>query len=156
MFKRKYMFFFLLFLMILFSSITIINYLLGERLELLLNWNLYFAKPIEIEKKYKYTYSEGDDFYIWSYNSKMYQKIVSKKLLKIEKSNIDFVNEKILNYHNRLDNREIKILETSINLEDLITIDNHYLFLEKDNGDDFLIIIANSDNNKLYIFNSVR
>ena len=87
-------------------------------LEAYINYGVSLVKPLSTDIIYRYSFGEGEDFYIFNYDSdKDIEKIIQKNgFKKITKSNLEEIT-KILNiYHDDLCEKEISIFDKTTNI----------------------------------------
>lgn len=122
---------------------------------LFLNWKIYVPKPNKIDSIYRFEYREGNDLEIWYYKDDKFKKIISRNdFNKITLKNINTVNKLIENYYDRLNEVEKSKFNKRLDKKKIL-LKNNYYFYKEENRDSFLIIIADSENNMLYLFTSI-
>jgi len=149
--SKKIIILFIIFLLVLIFTIN----RFGQQFEVYINWKVYLPRPDNIDTIFKYDFRKGEDFLIWSYSKNKFTKITSsKRFNEIAKDNVELVTEKIIEYYNLLDDDEKNLFDKNANIEDLLKIGNYYLLkLRKNEKSDFLLIIGNIKEDKLYYFN---
>jgi len=128
------------------------------RIGYLIDYGIYFPKPISMNNIYHFEFREGDDFDIWLYEESKFNKVISKKDFDlIVDENISDIKNKIIEYYNGLDKEEMKLFKEHANIDELVNKNNYYLYkVSKTDNKTFKIIIADSASKKLYFFNTVR
>lgn len=126
-------------------------------LEAYINYGVSLEKPLSTDIIYRYSFGEGEDFYIFNYDSdKDIEKIIQKNgFKKITESNLEEIT-KILNiYHDDLCEKELSIFDKTTNISNLTKIGNYYLYPNDINmvdDNDYSIQIIFPKERKVYHF----
>lgn len=140
--------------------LIVISLLAKSHIILYINWKIYLPKPINEKRIYEHDFTDGENFYIWSYDIKKYdKKILQQGFKKIDENNINELIEKMDNYYDKLDNKEKtlywdNVSWNSLDLSELLKYKNYYYCKIKNGGNDTLLIITDIENNCMYIFES--
>lgn len=99
-------------------------------LEVYINYGVSLHKPLNIDTIYRYSFGEGEDFYIFNYeNDKDIEKIIQKNgFKKITESNLEEITKVLNIYHNDLCEKELSIFDKTTNISNLTKIGNYYLY----------------------------
>lgn len=128
----------------------------GYCFEVYVNHNVSLWNPLNVETVYRYEFGEGEDFYIFNYASdKDIRKIIKKNnFKKITKDNLKNTIKILNKYRDDLCEKELKLFDRTVNISELSTIGNYYLYVEgiEDDGDYCIGIIFPKDK-KIYYFN---
>ena len=153
--KRKAIILFIILIMVI---ILLGVSLLSDNLLFYINYGVYLPNPSSVKTIYRFDYREGEDFFIWSYNDSKFMKAISKKEFnKINDSNIDFVNKQISEYYYQLNDDERKRFEKHTSLDKLLNTNNYYFcVISSENKNTFALLIADTEEQKIYYFNAVN
>lgn len=115
-----------------------------------INWNKYIPIPDNTKVIYNYNYREGQDLDIWQYNNNKTNKI--KNLNYFKKMNKKNVEKQIKEYYKKLDEQEKKLYNKNININELTNNKNYYAFLDVPKENRYILLILDTNENKLYLF----
>ncbi len=92
---------------------------------------LSFLPTSKSKSIYLYEFGEGEDFYIFNYNSDEIKKVIKKNnFKKIKVDNENEVKQLLTKYREDLCEKELKLFDKITSISELSTIGNYYLYLE--------------------------
>ena len=121
-----------------------------------MNWKIYLPKPQKIDIIYNFEFSEGEDLEIWYYKENKIQKIINSKYFKnINKSNKEFLEEKLNNYYQKLNDDEKELFNKNTKTT-LLLEDNYFAYVEKGyDSETWALFILDYRSCKLYYISDV-
>jgi hypothetical protein len=117
-------------LMICLVVILFYKYVDMACLEVYINENVVLSKPLNVDEIYHFEFSEGEDFYIFNYDSDNDIKYIIQKngFKKITKNNLDEITKVLNIYRDDLCEKELNLFDKTTNISDLAKIGNYYLY----------------------------
>lgn len=124
----------------------------------LLNWHLVLPKPLKEEVIFDAGWSDMIEADVLYYkNNDFVQKM--NKLSKFNKEDIALISDKLNHYLYLVEvfgEENTKLLNDKVDITTLLNEDNYYFYKQdKENKNKFLIILADTQNNCLYLLESV-
>lgn len=114
---------------------------------------LSFIPTLKTKRIYLFEFGEGEDFYIFNYNSDEIKKVIKKNnFKKIGKNNENEVKQLLTKYREDLCEKELKLFNKTTSISELSHIGNYYLYLELNEKDYFICIIDTADNKLNVLF----
>lgn len=112
---------------------------------------LSFLPTLKSKSIYLYEFGEGEDFYIFNYNSDEIKKVIKKNnFKKIKVDNENEVKQLLTKYREDLCEKELKLFDKTTSISELSTIGNYYLYLELKKKN-YTICIGDILNNKVSV-----
>lgn len=151
-----------IFIILISLIVLIIGFIhIDSKLDLYINWKIYLPGIQRRTIIYDDFFRTGDQISIFKYYSKWKMKSIRdiNHFDRLSPENIDNIRESLLDFYNRLgsnfekDNGK-KNYDESINISQLLNINNYYLIKRKDES--YIIMIMDMNAKKLYTFITVR
>ena len=144
-------------LLVLLMIILFFKSFNGSCLEVYINEGVLLSKPTSVDIIYRYTYGEGEDFYIFNYDTEEdINKIIKKNNFKrITKNNLEEITKVLNIYRNDLCETELKKFDKTINILELTKTGNYFLYpedMDMEDDNDYSIQIIFPEDKMVYHF----